>query len=159
MPISFAIAAADVPALETLRYEHPHPRVQRRCWVLWLVSQGKEVAEAARLAGVSPVTAWRYGREYREGGLAAALEERWQGPASDLEEHAETLAEAFAKEPPRTVAEAAARIEELTGVRRGHTQVRKFLRDHLGMTWRRTAPVPCPPKKTSPSMPPSRTAS
>ena len=159
MPISFTIAAGDVPVLAAQRYEHPHPRVQRRCWVLWLVSQGRELAEAARIAEVSPVTAWRYGRDYRAGGLAAALEERWQGPASDLEEHGETLAEAFAQEPPRTVAEAVARIEELTGVRRGHTQVRKFLRNRLGLTWRRTAPVPCPPKKTWPSTPPSKTSS
>ena len=159
MPISFAILPADLPVLKAQRYQHPHPRVQQRCGVLWLVGKGWELAAAAELAGVSTVTAWRYGREYRDGGLAAALEERWQGPTGELDGHAQTLAEAFAKEPPRTVAEAAARIEALTGVRRGHTQVRQFLRDRLDMKWRRTAPVPCPPQKTWPSMPASKTSS
>ena len=159
MPVSFSVAAEDVATLAAQRFEHPHPRVQIRCWLLWLVHDGFEVAEAARIVGVSAVTAWRYGRDYREGGLRATLEERWRGPEGELDGHAEALAEAFDKEPPRSVAEAAARVEELTGVRRGHTQVRRFLRTRLGLSWRRTAPVPCPPKKPWLSTPASRTSS
>jgi transposase len=59
------------------------------------------------------------------------------------------LEASFAEQPPHTVAEAAERIERLTGVRRGPEQVRRFLRKALGLRWRRTAAIPCPPKKTS----------
>jgi len=48
---------ADRQALHQERFEHPHPRVQQRMEVLWLVSQGLVYAEAARLAGVSDATA------------------------------------------------------------------------------------------------------
>ena len=38
-------------ALQRERFEHPHPRVQQRLEVLWLISQGMTYARAARLAG------------------------------------------------------------------------------------------------------------
>ena len=47
------------------------------------------------------------------------------------------IRESFEKEPARTVA----RIEKLTGLRRGPTQVRKFLKD-LGFPWPRMRAVP-----------------
>ena len=50
--------------------------------------------------------------------------------------------------PPHTVYEAARRIEELTGVRRKVSRVRKFLKDDLGMKCLKVAPIPVPPKKT-----------
>ena len=151
-PISFQVDPKDLPLLEELRYQHPHPRVQQRCWLLWLVGQGLELQTAAKCAGVSRITAWRYGDDYRDGGLEALVAERWEGPTGELEEHRDALAEAFRKQPPRTVAEAGERIAEITGVRRRDTQVRKFLRERLGLKWRRTASVPCPPKKTFRSM-------
>ena len=40
-------------ALHKERFEHPHPRVQQRMEVPWLISQGMVYALAERLAGVS----------------------------------------------------------------------------------------------------------
>lgn len=51
---------ADQQALHKERFEHPHPRVQQRMEVLWLISQGLVYPEAARLAGVSEATVDRY---------------------------------------------------------------------------------------------------
>src|SRR3954467_12045723 len=39
-------------------------------------------------------------------------------------------------------------IAEQTGIRRGLSQVRHFLKDRLGLRWRRTGAIPVPPKKT-----------
>ena len=39
-------------------------------------------------------------------------------------------------------------IEQLTGVRRGETRVREFLRQTMGLRWRKVAAVPVPPKQT-----------
>jgi transposase len=138
-PISFSVQEGDVSRLVELRYQHPHPRVQQRCWLLWLVSRGMSLTQASDLAGVSRITGWRYGEVYREKGLDGLLAEHWEGPQSGLIPHVPT------------VAEAVERIEQLTGVQRKPTQVALFLRDTLGLCWRRTAAIPCPPKKTSPS--------
>lgn len=134
------------------RFHHPHPRVQQRMEVLWLLSQGESPTRAAELAGVSRTTAWRFVRAFRAGGIARLSQIAWDSPPSELVSHQESLAAEFRQRPPHTTAEAAARIEALTGVRRRPTQVREFLRQTLGLSWRRVAALPIPPQKVSPSM-------
>jgi transposase len=124
--------AEDQEALHRERFEHPHPRVQQRMEVLWLVSQGLVYAEAARLAGVSPATVDRHVAAYRQGGIGALRELKWRNPASELLEHRDSLEESFRRNPPHTVAEARRRIKEETGVERGPTQVRVFLKKLSG---------------------------
>lgn len=110
------------------RFEHPHPRVQQRMEVLWLLSQGLTNAEAARLGGVGRATVDRYIARYRQSGIEGLRKFDWVGPTSELVEHRETLEESFLRQPPQTVAEAKHRIQELTGLQRGPTQVRAFLK-------------------------------
>ena len=62
----------------------------------------------------------------------------------------ELIRESFEEQPARTVAEAGERIFQLTGLRRGPSQVRKFLKD-LGLKFYRVRAIPVPPKKTWPS--------
>ena len=113
------------------RYEHPHPRVQQRMEVLWLISQGTVYPLAARLAGVSEATVDRYVALYREGGLQALREWKWRKPTSELLDHRESLEESFRRNPPHTVAEACQRIKDETGIERKPTQVRAFLKKCL----------------------------
>ena len=47
---------ADRETLRRERFEHPHPRVQKRMDVLWYISLGETYARAAQLGGVSPAT-------------------------------------------------------------------------------------------------------
>lgn len=126
VPLEFT--EEDKETLRRLRYEHPHPRVQQRIEVLWLISQGLTHGEAGRLAGVSRATAERYVALWRQGGLATLRECLWEGPVSDLKNHRETLEESFRRQPPHTVAEACVRIRQETGLERRPTQVRKFLK-------------------------------
>jgi len=158
-PLSFVVREEDVERIGKLRYEHPHPRVQQRCWVLWFVSRNVTLKQACELAGVSRITGWRYGEVYQDKGLDGLLAMNWEGPKSGLAPYRETLEASFREQPPHTVHEAVERIERLTGVRRGPTQVHQFLRETLGLSWQRTAAVPCPPKKTSPSTLKSRPTS
>ena len=44
--LTFSIEEQQV--LHRERFEHPHPRVQQRMEVLWLISQGETYAQAAR---------------------------------------------------------------------------------------------------------------
>jgi transposase len=114
-------------ALCTERYEHPDPRVQQRMEVLWLISPGETRSRAGILAGVSLATVGRYVAVFREGGVAALRRFDWVGPQSELEDHRPALEVECRERPPHTVAEACPRIQELTGVARRQTQVRKFL--------------------------------
>ena len=77
------------------------------------------------MAGVARITGWRYGEVYREQGLDGLLAEHWAGPESGLLPHLRTLEAGFAERPPRTVAEAVHRIEQLTGVQRQPAQSRR----------------------------------
>ena len=122
----------DQQALLQERYEHPHPRVQQRMEVLWLISQGLGYAEAARLAGVSEATVDRSVTRYRQGGLDALRQLHWgKSSPSELLAYRDSLEESFRQNPPHTVAEACQRIQEETGIARGPTQVRAFLKKCL----------------------------
>ena len=65
---------------------------------------------------------------YRTSGVAGLREFHWDKRPGALEAHRESLEETFRKQPPHTVAEACARIKELTGLERKPTQVRAFLK-------------------------------
>ena len=121
---------ADQQALHKERFEHPHPRVQQRMEVLWLISQGLVYPQAARLAGVSEATVDRYVAVYRQGGLDALREFNWGNSTSELLEHRDSLEESSRQNPPHTVAEACQRIKDETGIERGPTQVRAFLKKY-----------------------------
>jgi transposase len=118
-------------ALHEERFQHPHPRVQQRLEVLWLISQGLTYNQAARLAKVSEATVDRYVAVYRHGGLEALRQFRWRKPTSALLEHRQSLEESFRRNPPHTVAEACQRIKDETGLERRPTQVRAFLKKCL----------------------------
>jgi transposase len=119
-------------ALHRERFEHPHPRVQQRLEVLWLISQGLTYAQAARLAGVSEATVDRYVALYRHGGREALRQCHWgKSSASVLMQHRACLEESFRRNPPHTVAEACQRIKVETGIERRPTQVRAFLKKCL----------------------------
>ena len=85
---------------------------------------------------------------FEVGGLEAVRNFGEKGRANGLTPHREPVEAAFRERPPRTVGEACDRIEQLTGVRRSRTQVRLFMRDHLGLHWRKVAAVPVPPKQS-----------
>jgi transposase len=129
------------------RYYHPEPRVQRKMEVLWLKSHGLPHEQIAALAGVSRSSVQRCLTEFLRGGLEEVRRCRWAGQRSALEGHRRSLEEHFRQHPPRSVREAQEVIRQRTGLRRGLTQVRRFLR-WLGLQPRKVAALPVPPKAT-----------
>jgi transposase len=140
--------ADDRRALAHDRYHHPDPRVQRKMEVLWLKSHGLNHDDIAAYADVSRRTVQRYLDEYIEGGLSRLRRCRWHKPRSALAEHQDSLEEYFLKHPVRSAQQAQAVIVRQTGIRRGLSQVRHFLKDRLGLRWRKTGAIPVPPQKT-----------
>lgn len=124
----FDFPPAVVAEIAADRFHHPSPKVQRRMEVLWLTAHGVPRAEVIRLADVSRASVQRIHDAYRDGGLDAVRQLRYVVPTSVLDPHAPTLEAHFRDHPPRTTADAQATIEQLTGVRRGLTQVRRFLK-------------------------------
>jgi transposase len=145
---TITFTADDRRALAHDRYYHPDPRVQRKMEVLWLKSHGLGHDDIAAYADVSRRTVQRYLDQYLEGGLPRLRRSQWHQPQSALAEHQGTLEEYFLKHPVRSAKQARAIIEQQTGVRRGLSQVRHFLKDRLGLRWRRTGAIPVPPTKT-----------
>ena len=133
------------------RREHPHEPTRRKMEALWLLHHGLTREQAAKIVGVSVATVKRYANAFRDGGLDGLR--RWgkKGRTGSLEAHRELLAESFRERPVSSVAEAADRIEQLTGIRRGLSQTRSFLQK-LGLRWQRMAAIPVPPKKVSRNM-------
>ena len=113
------------------RYHHPHPRVQRKMEVLWLKSLGLTHADIAELADVSPRSVQRYLDEFEEGGLDRVRRLNWQGKACALDGHQQSIEDYFIEHPPRSAREAQEAIERLTGIRRGLSQVRAFMKKKL----------------------------
>ena len=139
--ITIEFGQDEIERLRRERFAHPHPRVQRKMEALLLKSEGLPHHRITRLLGVCENTFRHYLREYRDGGIERLKEIRFRHPRSDLDEHRESLEAYFEEHPPATVNEAAAKIEELTGIRRGPTQVRRFL-GSLGLRPRKVGMIP-----------------
>lgn len=131
----------EIDTLYYERYHYPDPMVQKKFEVLWLKSQHLAHETIAQLAGVCSRTVQRYLNEYLEGGVERLKQNNYIGAPSELNQHAQTLKDYFAKNPPSTVAHARKAIEELTGLRRSLTQVREFLK-RLGMKRRKVGSAP-----------------
>src|SRR5262245_28721225 len=129
----------DLKPINTDRHRHPHPHVQRKMEVLWLKSRGLPHRQIADLAGVSLRTAQRYLGKYLQGGLKQVRHCKWHSPRTALLSHERSIEEYFRDHPPRSAKEAAKVIFEQTGVRRGLTQVRSFLKTHLGLRYRKVS--------------------
>jgi transposase len=132
------------------RESHPQAHVRRKMLVLWLLHCQVTRVKAAAIAGLGRATVQRYVAAYRDGGLDGLRQWDVTGPVSDLAAYTDAIEQSLTAAPVRTVAEACDRIETLTGLHRGPTQVRRFLAG-LGFRWQRVRAIPVPPKKTCPS--------
>jgi transposase len=108
---------------------------------VYLKSQGPLHKEICRSSRISENTLRSYLRQFREGGVERLKRLDFARPVSELADHREELEDYFRKNPPRSTAQAAADIERITGIRRGLTQVRKFLTG-MGLECRKLGMIP-----------------
>jgi len=130
-----------IAELKYERYHHPHPKVQHKMEVLYLKSQGLAHQDIRRLCNISKTTLTVYLRQYIEGGIERLKQLDYQGQPSELNHHAASVEAYFKDHPPQTIAEAQAKIYEITGIQRSPTQVNAFLK-RIGMTHRKVGFVP-----------------
>src|SRR5271156_2666170 len=129
------------------RTSHPNPRIRDKMLVLWLLHHGLTHRKVAEIVRIGRTTVHRYVVAFQEGGLDGLRRWNPNRPASEMAAYRSVIRESFAKQPVTTIAEACERIFQLTGLRRGPSQVRKFLKD-LGLKFYRVRAIPVPPKKT-----------
>jgi len=141
MMIQIDFTEAEIAALEYERYRHPSPHVQKRMEVVYLKSQGLSHQDIARLCRISRQTLVTILHLYQQEGIERLKLFHFAGQPSALNQHSSTLEAHFRAHPPRTVAEAQASIEQLTGIRRSPTQIRAFLR-RIGMHLRKVGTMP-----------------
>ena len=132
---------SDRAALEAERYLHPHPKVQRKLEAVDLKSLDLPHHLICRICQVRKPTLVRYLRAFAPEGLEGLTPLGDAGPPNSLQPHAVSLAPHFRQLPPHTGAQAQQMIVAQTGVRRGLTQVRAFLR-RFNMKYRKTGCVP-----------------
>ena len=139
--IKVEFSSQDVKQLHYERFNHPHPRVQIKMEALMLKSQEFQHKDICRVLGISKQTLCSYLKQFQEGGINKLREINFRKPESELAKHAVSIEDYFRKNPPSTINEARAKIEELTGIRRSLTQVRKFLKS-IGMKLRKVGVIP-----------------
>lgn len=139
--IQIAFTDAEIAALAYERYRHPSPHVQQRMEVVYLKSQGLPHQEIARLCRISRQTLVTILHLYQDHGIERLKRFHFAGQPSALNQHQSTLEAHFHSHPPRTVAQAQAEIERLTGIRRSPTQIRAFLK-RIGMQVRKVGAMP-----------------
>jgi transposase len=118
----------EVKQLRNESSTHPHPRVRIKMLCLLLKSQDLSHQEIGKIAGICQDTLREYFEQYLSGGIEGLKVLKFHKPTSDLEEYRAVIAEDLNHNPPATLKEAAARIEQLTGIKRSIGRVREFLK-------------------------------
>lgn len=110
------------------RYNHLAPLVQRRMEALLLKAAGLPHAQIADLVGVTENTIRDYFELYQQDGIEKLKEIHYYQPESELKESIVSLEAYFREHPPATIKQAQHEVELITGVKRGETQIREFLK-------------------------------
>ncbi len=131
----------DIEALRYWRFHHSHWQVRLKMEAIYLKTQAISNEQIMSLCGISKTTFYRYLREYKEGGMDRLSEVKIRCQQTKLMEHRATIECYFRDNPPATIAEACAKIEELSGLRRCPSQVREFLKS-IGMKALRVGQIP-----------------
>ena len=131
----------EIKELDYQRYHHPHPRVQRKMEALLLKAKGLPHHQIANCVGVCENTLRDYLQQYRDGGIEGLKHLDFYRPSSELEKHRESLEAYFKEHPPASLPQAAAMIEQLTGIKRSAKQVGVFLKK-LGLKRLKTHAIP-----------------
>ena len=105
--------------------------------VIRMHSEGAKSGFIARVLNLHSNTITNYLKEYKNGGLAASLENKYYQPSSCLEPFMSCLCCSFKASPVADAKLAVARIESLTGIRLSERQVRRFMKN-IGMKLRKT---------------------
>jgi transposase len=108
---------------------------------LHLKALGYQHQEIGKIVGITQKTLRDYLRQYEAGGLEQLKERNFYQPQSALEPYRTILTAEFKARPAQDMKEAAARIAQLTTVKRSPDQVRRYL-TKLGLNRLKSGQLP-----------------
>jgi transposase len=125
------ISDADIERLSYERYAYPHPMIQKRIFSVYLkVISTFSNQQIGFITGLHPNTISHWITVYERQGYGGLLCNNYGTNQSELQEHSECILTCLGQQPPRSAAEAAQRILEMTGVERSQQQIRTFMKRH-----------------------------
>ena len=123
-------------------YSSSAPKSAKRLALsILLLEENISIKATSRVVGVSERQVRNYRKAYEGQGTAALTGNARYRPASELAAYEDAIKESLLASPVATVAEACERIEGLTGIKRGPTQVRQFMKG-LGLKPLKVASIP-----------------
>jgi transposase len=135
------ITPEDLKKINKLRNNHANKQIRKRLSVLYYKARNLQHQEIKLVVECSSKLVTATLKNYLNGGLSAILEINRYKRKSELEIHRDSVLEKFRQSPPSTAKEAAAMLLQLTGIKRGITQTKKFLHK-IGLKPRMTAGIP-----------------
>lgn len=136
------ISKADIQQAKYLKKYDNSPLIRQRMQVIYLRGIGMKPGACAQAAGVHRNSVTRWVKVYMESGLEQLQQHAAYRPQSNLVIHRGKIKEDFERHAPRSIKEACHRIHQLTGLKRGPTQVRHFIKRVLKYRYRKYKPLP-----------------
>lgn len=136
------ISEADIQQAKYLKKYSDSPLIRQRMHVIYLRGIGMKPGACAKAAAVHPNSVTRWVKSYMESGLEQLQQHAVYKPQSELVTYADTIKKDFEYDAPQSIKQACQRIYQLTGLKRGPTQVRHFIRRILNYRYRKYRPLP-----------------
>src|ERR1035441_984738 len=114
------ISQAEIEQLSSGIYSYPQTIIQKRIHAVLLKATlclSNEMIGV--VVGLHPNTVSHWVNVYKEKKYEGLLTNNYGTNTSEMEVHSESILSSFTQKPPRTAGEAALRIEEMTGIKRG----------------------------------------
>jgi transposase len=139
--LTLHMTPADLEVAKIESNSHIVPKIRFRMMALRMMALDCPRQEVARLLGTSCKTLARLIKMYDRCGLEGVRQLKYRKPKSDLVMHQSSIESNFRAHPPRTGKEAAARIEELTGIKLSSGRVLAFMKS-IGMKCLKMGHIP-----------------
>lgn len=136
------LSTSETDKLNYERYHYPDPVIQKRLHAVYLkaafIMSNEEIG---RIVDASRNSVSNWLDIYESDNFEGLCKLGYGTNTSELQQHATSIFDSFKTTPPMNSAEAVCRIEELTGIKRGVTQVIKFMK-RQGFRYRKMGHIP-----------------
>lgn len=141
MTLNLHLTQSDVDYFRKFKNIKYSRYIRQRAEVLILHAHGISTLQIVSITGLCELTIRTYLHEYKKQGKKIFCRKEAKPRPTKLLQFEEIIREDFSKCPPHTAAQATRRIFELTGIKRGCTQVRVFLKS-IGMSYKKSSSYP-----------------
>jgi len=121
-------AEEDILQLKKERLQHKHLIVRRRMMALYLKAQGLPHKDICAELDISSMCLCKYLDLYMKEGFDGLRRLGYRCKRNELRENRDLIIAHLEAQPPGTLKEAQARIEEITGIKRSLPQIQTFLK-------------------------------